>query len=102
MDTAAITPDPIHAQDSTVIVTRPQRRTVAIAAFLVTLVAWLTLPLSYWLSMALALAGLVLAIIGLRQARRCWHNLSLTVLVAAAVLLLVFIVFWAAIYLALA
>lgn len=64
-----------------------------VLAIIATLAAWgamLYIPgLSFWLSVA----GIVLSIAGLWVGRCCWRDISITVLIAAAVLFLVHVIF---------
>ena len=61
---------------------------------MITALAWIALPLSEIATLVLGIAGLITSIFALRQPRGAWRNLTLVALVAAAVLLLVLIIFW--------
>ena len=64
-----------------------------VVAIIATLAAWgamLYIPgLSFWLSVV----GIVLSVVGLWVGRCCWRDISITVLIAAAVLFLVHVIF---------
>ncbi len=75
---------------------KQQRHKLTVAAFVVTVLAWVTLPLHYLVSLCLCVVGLALAIFGVRQPRGGSRNLALVTTVAAGVLLLVYAIFWAA------
>lgn len=77
---------------------RPRRATLAIIAFVVTVIGWILLPLSYQATIGAGLLGLILSILALRQPRGGWRNLTLVSLVASSVLLLVMVVFAIALY----
>ena len=66
----------------------------AVISFVITALAWIALPLSEIATLVLGIAGLITSIFALRQPRGAWRNLTLVALVAAAVLLLVLIIFW--------
>jgi hypothetical protein len=70
--------------------------TLTIAAFILTVLAWVTIPFQNIVSMCFAVIALALAIIGIRQPRGGSRNLAVVSLVAAAVLLLVYAIFWIA------
>jgi CHASE2 domain-containing sensor protein len=73
-----------------------QHHKLTIAAFVATVLAWVTLPLHYLVSICICVIGLAMAIIGIRQPRGGSRNLALVTTVAAGVLLLVYAIFWAA------
>jgi uncharacterized membrane protein len=75
---------------------RAQHHKLTLAAFVITVLAWVSLPLQYVVSICLCIIGLALAIIGVRQPRGGSRNLALVTLVAAGVLLLVYVIFWSA------
>lgn len=77
---------------------RPPRRVLTIAAFLIAVAAWIALPISYIASLAGAVVAVVTSAFALAQPRGAWRNLALTALVAAAVLCLVFAIFFSALY----
>lgn len=81
--------------------TRPARPWPSVTAFLLTLVGWICLPYNEFAALAGAAAGLILSLVALRQRRGAWRNLALVSLVAAAVLLLVLVLFWGGIIIAL-
>lgn len=81
--------------------TRPARPWPSVTAFLLTLVGWICLPYNEFAALAGATAGLILSLVALRQRRGAWRNLALISLVAAAVLLLVLVLFWGGIIIAL-
>lgn len=81
--------------------TRPARPWPSMTAFLLTLVGWICLPYNEFAALAGATAGLILSLVALRQRRGAWRNLALVSLVAAAVLLLVLVLFWGGIIIAL-
>lgn len=62
-----------------------------------TLLSWavLLLPFNWsgYVGLALSLASILLASIGLRAPKRFWHEISLTSLIAAAILCVVIVVF---------
>lgn len=66
----------------------------AVISFVITALAWIALPLSEIATLVLGVVGLITSIFALRQPRGAWRNLTLVALVAAAVLLLVLIIFW--------
>jgi hypothetical protein len=67
-----------------------------VAAFVITVLAWVTLPLQYVLSLCLCVVGLAFAVVGIRHSHGGMRNLALFTLVASGVLLLVYAVFWGA------
>lgn len=77
---------------------RPRRLTLAVIAFVVTVAAWIFLPVYYPAALGGGIAALVLSVLALRQPRGASRNLALVSLVASAVVLLVLAVFWSAIY----
>lgn len=66
----------------------------AVISFVITALAWIALPLNEIATLVLGVVGLITSIFALRQPRGAWRNLTLVALVAAAVLLLVLIIFW--------
>ncbi len=81
--------------------TRPARPWPSVTAFLLTVVGWICLPYNEFAALAGAAVGLILSLVALRQRRGAWRNLALVSLVAAAVLLLVLVLFWGGIIIAL-
>lgn len=77
---------------------RPRRATLAILAFVVTVIGWILLPLTYKITIGAGILGVILSILALRQPRGGWRNLALVSLVASSVLLLVMVVFSIALY----
>ncbi|MCH5220610.1 MAG: hypothetical protein J1F20_08580 [Muribaculaceae bacterium] len=73
-------------------------RVAAIIGALLVLCGWLTMMVNEWLSLGCTLAGLVLSAIGLRVPPGGCRNLAITAIIAAAVLLLVFLLFAALLY----
>jgi uncharacterized membrane protein len=73
-----------------------QHHKLTIAAFVITVLAWVSLPVQYVVSICLCIIGLALAVLGVRQPRGGSRNLALITLVASGVLLLVYAVFWGA------
>lgn len=80
---------------------RPRRGTLSLVSFLIVLGAWASLPLFYIVSATLGIISLVLGILAVRQRRGAWRNLAIVTVVASAVLVLVLVIFWAAIIYAL-
>lgn len=80
---------------------RPARGGWSVAAFVVTVLAWVALPLNYGVALGGGAVALVLSIIALRQRRGAWRNLALVSIVASVVLLLVLAIFLAGIFLVL-
>lgn len=77
---------------------RPRRVTLAILAFVVTVIGWILLPLTYQITIGAGVLGIILSILALRQPRGGWRNLALVSLVASSVLLLVMAVFAVVLY----
>lgn len=75
---------------------RPPRPGLPTASFVVTIIAWICLPLWYPGALVGGIVGVVLSILALRQRRGGWRNLALVSIVASSVLLLVLAVFWSA------
>lgn len=73
-----------------------QHHKLTLAAFVITVLAWVAIPVHYVVSIGLCVLGLVLAVIGLRQPRGGSRNLALVTVVAGAVLLAVYAIFWSA------
>lgn len=69
----------------------------AIAAAILTLIAWGTLILSEWVSLAFCLLAITAAIFGCLQPRSNSRNLAITALIASGVLLLDIIILLSAI-----
>lgn len=80
---------------------RPKRAGMAVAAFVVTVAAWVLLPLYYPGALGGGILALILSILALRQPRGAWRNLALVTTVASSVLLLILAIFWTALLLAL-
>lgn len=76
-------------------------RYVVGAACVLTLVAWVSLLYSEHISFWAGICGLVLSCAGLRARGAVWRNLAITCIIASAVLLLVYAIFWGAIVFAL-
>lgn len=60
--------------------------------------AWCVMMGSEKVSFWCAVIGLVLSCLGVKCGHRGWRNLSITAIIAAAVLLLVYGIFWGAIF----
>lgn len=71
---------------------------LVVAAFVITVLAWVCLPLQYALSLCLCVVGLAFAIVGMNRQRGGSRTLALVTLVASGVLLLVYAVFWGALF----
>lgn len=76
-------------------------RYVVGAACVLTLVAWVSLLYSEHISFWAGICGLVMSCAGLRTRGAVWRNLAITSIIASAVLLLVYAIFWGAIVFAL-
>lgn len=72
----------------------PRHRTKSIIAAVLALLAWVALPFSEVATLAFGIVALLSSIVALRQGRNIWRLLALVSLLAAAVLLLVLIIFW--------
>ena len=79
---------------------RVWRYVVGVACVL-TIVAWVSLLFNEHISFWTGICGLVLSCAGLRARGTVWRNLTITCIIASAVLLLVYAIFWGAIVFAL-
>jgi hypothetical protein len=71
---------------------------VTVVAFVLTILAWVTLPLHYVISAGLCIIGLALSIFAVRKNSGNSRNLALVSLVAAAVLLAVYAIIWGSLF----
>lgn len=72
---------------------RHSRGVLSVIAFVVTVLAWVALPLYYVVALGGSVVAVILSILALRQPRGAWRNLALVSIVASAVLLLVLAIF---------
>jgi hypothetical protein len=71
-----------------------RRDTAAIVGIIMTIVAWVVLVWTDWLSLGLAVIAIIISFIGIKSRH---HFIAVTSVIADAVLLLVFSIFWAVI-----
>lgn len=71
---------------------------MSVAGAVASVAAWCVMMSSEKLSFWCAVVALVLACLGLKSAGRGWRNLSVTSIIASGVLLLVYGIFWGAIF----
>lgn len=93
--------EPAETQEAAVEKPRDKWKIAAIAGFLITLSAWIVLVSSDICSLTCGAVGLIVSCFGTKSSSRGWKDLAITSIVASAVLLLVFAIFWGAIIFAL-